>query len=141
MGLVDEAGLEVLVGDLPAVADDPREGDLAREAVLDGSDPGWDGSGLGIGARAGCRNEAEGHAVDLGVLGFEAAVAAHDVRAPPKSAADHLLAQQLGSEGAHAEDVGHRVGIPALGQHRHRNNASHTLAELSKLADSVHHLA
>ena len=38
-------------------------------------------------------------------------------------AADHLLAQQLCAERANSEDVGDRVRVPALGQHRHGHYA------------------
>ena len=60
---------------------------------------------------------------------------------PPQAAADDLLAEELGAEGAHAEDVGDGVGVPALGQHRDADDAADVLAEPARLADGVHHLA
>ena len=57
-----------------------------------------------------------------------------------KPAADDLLAEQLATEGADAEDVGDGVGIPTLGEHRHAHDAAHLFTELSPLADGVHHL-
>ena len=57
------------------------------------------------------------------------------------AAPDHLLAQELRAEGAHAEDVGDGVGVPAFGQHRDADHALDVLAELARLADGVHHLA
>ena len=59
----------------------------------------------------------------------------------PQAAADHLLAQQLRAEGAHAENVGDGVGVPALGQHGDADHALDVFAELAGLADRVHHLA
>ena len=58
-----------------------------------------------------------------------------------QAAADDLLAEELGAEGADAEDVGDGVGVPALGEHRDRHDAADLLAELARLADGVHHLA
>ena len=86
------------------------------------------------------RDELERDAVDLGVLGLEQAVV-HGVGASAQAAADHLLAQELAAERAHAEDVGDGVGVPALGEHRDRDDAADLLAELAPLADGVHHLA
>ena len=60
---------------------------------------------------------------------------------PAQRAADDLLAQQLGAEGAHAEDVGDGVGVPALGQHGDRDDAADRLAEAALAADRVHHFA
>ena len=37
--------------------------------------------------------------------------------------------------------MGDGVGVPALGEHRHRHDAADLLAELALLADGVHHLA
>ena len=54
---------------------------------------------------------------------------------------DDLLAQELRPEGADAEDVGDGVGVPALGQHRDRDDAADVLAEPARLADRVHDLA
>ena len=56
-------------------------------------------------------------------------------------AADDLLAEERGAEGAQAEDVGDGVGVPALGQHADRDDAADLLAEPALAADGVHHLA
>ena len=56
-------------------------------------------------------------------------------------AADDLLAEELGAEGADAEDVGDGVGVPALGEHRDGDDAADGAAELAGLADRVHDLA
>ena len=53
----------------------------------------------------------------------------------------HLLAEQLGAEGAHAEDVCHGINVPALGEHRDADHAFDVFAELARLAHRVHHLA
>ncbi len=63
------------------------------------------------------------------------------VRLPAQCAADHLLAEQLGSEGADANDVGDRVRVPPLRQHRNGDDAADALAEPAGLADRVHDLA
>ena len=101
------------------------------------------GSGPGLGSVVGAaaRDEGERHAVDLGVFGVEMAVLVGGVAHAAQGAADHLLAQQLRAEGAHAEDVGDGVGVPALGEHRDADDALDVLAELARLADGVHHLA
>ena len=56
-------------------------------------------------------------------------------------AADDLLAEQLGAEGAHAQDVGDGVGVPAFGEHGDRDDAADRVAEPAVLADGVHDLA
>ena len=85
-------------------------------------------------------HELERDAVHVGVLGGEQAVLVRLVGAAAQAAADDLLAQQLGAERPDAEDVGDGVGVPALGEHRDRDDAADRLAELSGLADGVHHL-
>ncbi len=87
------------------------------------------------------RQEAERDAVDLRVLGREVAVRSGLVAHPPQAAPDDLLAQELGAEGADAEDVGDGVRVPALGQHGDRHDAADLLAQAVLLADRVHHLA
>ena len=54
---------------------------------------------------------------------------------------DHLLAQQLRTEGAHAENVSDGVGVPALRQHGNRNDAAGLAAEPPCPSDGVHRLA
>ena len=58
-----------------------------------------------------------------------------------QAATDDLLAKKLRPEGAHAQDVRHGVGVPALGQHRHRDDAADIGAKLAGLPDRVHHFA
>ena len=89
----------------------------------------------------GDREPAERHAEDVGVLRGQHAVVADGVAPPPQPAAHHLLAQQPRAERPHAEDVRHRVAVPALGEHRHGHDAADVLAELALLADRVQHLA
>jgi hypothetical protein len=87
-------------------------------------------------------DEGEWHAVDLGVLGGEAAgVGVDGVTTSAQPAPDYLLAQQLAAERADPEDVGDGVCIPALGEHGDRDDAADVLAELAPLADGVHRLA
>ena len=67
--------------------------------------------------------EVERHAEDVGVLGVEQAVFVEVVGLAAKRTADHLFAEELRAEGADAEDVRDVVGVPALGEHRHRHDA------------------
>ena len=60
---------------------------------------------------------------------------------PAQAAADDLFAEQLGAEGAHAQDVGDGVGVPSLGEHGDRDDAAHRLAQAPLAADGVHDLA
>ena len=85
--------------------------------------------------------EVEGDAHDVGIFDVEQAVLVQLIGLAAQAAADHLLAQELGAEGADAEDVGDGVGVPAFGQHRHRDDAADLLAEPARAADGVHHLA
>ena len=86
--------------------------------------------------------EIERNAHDVGIFDVEqAGLRVEVVGLAAQAAADHLLAQKLGAEGANAEDVGHGIGVPAFGQHRHRDDAADLLAEPAGAADGVHHLA
>ena len=74
--------------------------------------------------------EVERNAHDVGVFDVEqAGLRVEIVGLAAQAAPDHLFAQKLGAERADAEDVGHGVGVPAFGQHRHRNHATDLLAE------------
>ncbi len=101
----------------------------------------WTGFGDADRARLRRRQEAEGNAQDLGVLGLEHAVRRRVVARAAERPADHLLAQELGPEGADAQDVGDGVGVPALGQHRDRDDAADVGAQAAGLADGVQDLA
>ena len=94
--------------------------------------------GIDLLRRAG---EVERDAHDVGVLDVEQAILVELIRLAAQAAADDLLAQQLRAECADAEDVGDGVGVPALGQHRYRDDAADLLAEAARAADGVHHLA
>ena len=59
----------------------------------------------------------------------------------PQAATDDLLAQKLGAEGAHAENVGDGIRVPSFGQHRDRYDAADAFAQAPFPADGVHHLA
>ncbi len=63
------------------------------------------------------------------------------VGAAPQAAAHHLLAEKLGAERPHAEDVGDGVGVPALREHGDADHAPDALAEPVLPANGVHHLA
>ena len=78
---------------------------------------------------------------DVGVLDIEQTLVIHIVALTTQRAANHLLAQQLRPEGANADDMRHRVRVPALRQHRDRDDATDLLSEPAGLADRVHDLA
>jgi hypothetical protein len=62
------------------------------------------------------------------------------VRATQRTS-NNLFAQELGAEGTNAENMGHGIGIPSLGEHRDGHDTADGTAKLSGLADSVHNLA
>ena len=128
--VVVELGRQPLLRQLDAVALDAREADLERIAL------GAHGLDLDRLARRLRRRddrlggEVERDAEDVGVFDVEQAFLVQVVGLPAQGAADDLLAQELGAEGADAEDVGDGVGVPALGEHRDRDDAADRLAEL-----------
>ena len=63
------------------------------------------------------------------------------VRLATQRAPNDLLAEELGAEGANAENMGDGIGVPSLGEHRDGDDAADGTAKLSGLADSVHDLA
>ena len=119
-----EAGGEPLFRQLDAVALDAREADLERIAV------GPDGLDLdGLARRLRRRDhrlgvEVERDAEHVGVLDVEEILLVQVVGLAAQRAADDLLAQKLGAEGAHAEHVGDGVGVPAFGQHGDGDHAA-----------------
>ena len=114
---------EVHFGESPVehkpVSDQPGEGDLCGDAVLESADVGERRSRFGVRSRTGGGNERERHPVHLGVLGWQHPVLVRGVAATTQTSPHHLLAQKLGGERPHSENVGDGVGVPALGQHRH----------------------
>jgi hypothetical protein len=72
---------------------------------------------------------------DVGIFHIEHPVARRQrvvdrlVGIAPQAPAHDLLAQQLGAEGADAEDVGDGVGVPAFGQHGDGDDTTHLAAE------------
>jgi len=91
-------------------------------------------------ARSGpeARRGVERDAHDVGIFDIEqAGLRVEIIGLAAQAAADDLLAQEFGAERAHPQDVGDRVGVPALGQHRDRDDATHLLAEPFGLAASV----
>src|SRR6218665_1541343 len=85
--------------------------------------------------------EVEGNAEHVGVFDVEALFCVELVGLAAQCAANHLLAKQLGAKGAHAENMGHGVGVPALGQHGDGDHASDGVPQPARLAHGVHHLA
>ena len=77
------------------------------------------------------RREVERDTEDVGILDVEPVLFVQVVRVPTQAAPDHLLAQELRAEGAHAQNVGDGVGVPALRQHRDRNHAADGFTNLT----------
>ena len=122
--VVVEVGGQPLLRQLDAIALDAREsGFRARRAR--GGRLDLDGLARRLGRgddRLG--GEVERDAEDVGVLDVEEAFFVQVVGLAAQRAADDLLAQELGAEGADAEDVGDGVGVPALGEHRDGDDAA-----------------
>ncbi len=140
-GIGVEGGGEAFLGELDAVAGDAGEADF--EVVAVGAD-GFDLDGFaGLLRRGdnGLGGEVEGDAENVGVFRGEEAVAIKVVGLAAEGAADDLFAEKLSAEGAHAEDVGDGVGVPAFGEHRDRDDTANGFAEAAFLADGVHGFA
>ncbi len=58
-----------------------------------------------------------------------------------KGTSGHLLAKQLRPKGTHTANVSHRVGVPPLGEHRHRHHQTNVRAQALWFAHTVYHLA
>ena len=84
--------------------------------------------------------EVERDAEDVGVLDVESPVRVGIVRLAAERAADDLLAEKLRAEGADAQHVGDGPRVPALGEHRYRNDAADRAAQRVRLSDGIHHL-
>ena len=85
--------------------------------------------------------EVEGDAENVGVFDVEEIVVVQVIRLAAERAADDLFTEELGAEGADADDVGDGVGVPAFGEHGDRDDAADLFAELAFLADGVHDFA
>ena len=112
-GVGAELSRQVLGWHVPAIADDTREADLQLAALGQGVDP-MDlllDHGLGCADR---RDEAERHPEDLGVFRIEHPLFVRLVADSAKPAANDLLAEKLGAERAHAQDVRDGVRVPSL---------------------------
>src|ERR1051325_5502421 len=60
---------------------------------------------------------------------------------PSEPTAHHLFTQQLAAESADSENVRHTICVPALGQHRDRDDTSDLFARSSRLANRVDQLS
>ena len=140
-GVRTEGRLQALGRQFHPIAIDSREADLQRIAL------GADGlHARGLHRRLGRHDdrlgrEVEGYAQHVGVFHVELVFGVQRVALAAQRAAHHLLAQQLRTECSHAQHVGHRVGIPAFGEHGHADDAADALAQPARLAHGVHHLA
>ena len=140
-GVVVEVGGQPFLRQLDAIALDAREADFQRVALRA---HGLDLHRLARRLRRGddrLGREVEGNAEDVGVFDVEQPFLVQVVGLAAQRAANDLLAQELRAEGADAEDMGDGVGVPALGEHRDRDDAADGAAELAGLADGVHDLA
>ena len=140
-GVVVELGRQPLLGQLDAIALDARETDLEGVAL---GPHRFDLDGLARRLRRRddrLGGEVEGNAEDVGIFDVEQAFFVQIVGLAAQRAADDLLAQELGAEGADAEDMGDGVGVPALGEHRDGDDAADRSAQLAVLADGVHDFA
>ena len=85
--------------------------------------------------------ECEGNAKNIHILRRKHIAAFRQIiGGPPQSTAHHLLAEQLAGESAQAQNMRHGLGIPALGEHSHRNYIADLLAALAPLSHGVHGL-
>lgn len=89
----------------------------------------------------GLGGEIEGNAENVGVFDVEEALLVEFVGLATQGAADDLLAQELGAEGADAEHVRDVVGIPTFREHGNGNDAADIRPELAGFPDGVHDLA
>src|SRR6185437_16057954 len=79
----------------------------------------------------------EWYAHDVGILDVEQAIFVQLVSLAAEAATDHLVTQQLSSEGTHAKYVLDRVGVPPLRKHRNRDNTADLFAQPSLFADGI----
>ena len=84
--------------------------------------------------------EVERHPQDVGVFDVEQALLIEVVGLSAQGAANHLLAQQLGAEGTHAQHMRDIACVPAFGEHGDRDDAANGVAQPAWLADGVHDL-
>jgi hypothetical protein len=87
------------------------------------------------------RVEVERDAEDVGVFDVEESFLVDVVGLAAKRAADDLLAEELRTECADAEDVGDGVRVPPFGEHRDGDDAADRFAEAVLFADGVHDFA
>ena len=119
-GVVVELGGQPFLRQLDAIAFDAGEADF--ESIALGTD-GLDLDRLARRLRRGddrLGREVEGNAEDVGIFDVEqpCRLFVQVVGLAAQRAADDLLAQKLGAEGADAENVGDGVGVPAFREHR-----------------------
>ena len=141
-GVCVELGREVLLRQLDAVALDTRKANFQGIAFRAHS---FHLNRLARGLRRRDHRfggEVERHAQHIGILHVEqTSRLIQVVGLPAERATDHLLAQQLCAERADPKHVGNGVGVPAFGEHGHRDDAANGLAQTVHFANGVRHLA
>src|SRR5438876_9388158 len=60
---------------------------------------------------------------------------------PAKGSSDHLLAEKLCSERTDTQYVRYRPGVPALREHRNRDNATDGFAKPPRRTDRIHYFS
>ena len=93
---------------------------------------GWGGATTGLAVKS------KGMPKHVGIFHVERLLFIQVVGLAAKRPADDLLAEKLGAEGAHAQDMGDGIGIPAFREHGNRDDAADRLAEAAFLADRIH---
>ena len=137
-GVVIELGGEPFLRQFDPIACHTGKADFEGIAV------GTNGLDLdGLAGRLRRRNhrlggEVEGDAQHIGIFDVEQVLFVEVVGLAAQGTADDLLAQKLRAEGAHAQNMGDGVGVPAFGEHGNRYHAADRVAEAAFLADGVH---
>ena len=134
-GVVIELSFELVLWQLHAVAGHTREPNLERVAI------GGDSAHVDRLPRLlhrrndGLGREVERNAEHVGILDVEQPVLVEFVRLTPERATNHLLTEELRAERPHPQDVRHRVGVPAFGEHRDGDDTADLFADVNKRLD------
>jgi hypothetical protein len=139
-GILGEIGNNAFVRQFHAIALDAREHDLKSRTLLESLHAHgrfrslrWRYNRFG--------GEIKGNAEYVGILNIEQTFLIQVIGLPAQPSPNHLFAEKLGTESAHAENVRYGVSVPPFRQHRDRHHAADVFAEPPFPADGVHHLA
>ena len=85
------------------------------------------------------RQKRERHSEDIYILRFEATVRRQLVVGRTAQPTSHnLLAEKLACKRSQAHDVGHSLGVPAFGEHAHRNHVLDAFTLRTYSPDGIH---